>query len=80
MKIWLTLHIGKHGDYQGIKSWPNTIGYLMKEDPEPLAFGIDPQFLERCKKKWNSGSQRGKADTIVQALCTGEKTLRDILR
>jgi len=52
----------------------------MKEDPEPLVFGIDPQFLEQCKKKWKSGSQRGKADMIVAALCSGEKTLRDILR
>jgi len=52
----------------------------MKEDPEPLVFGIDPQFLERCKKKWKSGSQKGKADMIVTALCTGEMTLRDILR
>lgn len=69
----------KHGDYQGIKSWPATLKYLMKEDQTPLTFGILPQELEHASKGLKS-TEPTKTQRIATSLFTGEKSLRDILR
>lgn len=75
----LSTGLGKHGNYQGIKSWPATLRYLMKEDPNPLNFGITPRELERAVKASKS-SQPTKTDRIATRLSGGETTIHDILK
>lgn len=69
----------KHGDYQGIKSWNSAVKYVLKEDKEPLLFGLTPQQLERCLKGPES-SAPSKTTQLATSVFTGEKSLKDILR
>lgn len=52
----------------------------MKEDKNPLIFGISPQEMEQASKQRTSGSPERKTDRIARELSTGVKGMRDILR
>lgn len=59
-----------HGNYQSMRNVRNSLNYLMKEDQNPAAFGIDPKIAVAKKN--------GKAALMAQMMTDGA-TLQELI-